>query len=51
MMESQLNNCTVEEECAVMRFLFAKVEKESKMHGRMLKVYRENCLNREKINK
>jgi len=50
-MASPLENCTVEEQRAVIRFLVAEGEKGSKIHERMLKVYGENCLNRSNVYK
>ena len=50
-MASPLENCTVEEQRAVIRFLVAEGEKGSKIHKRMLKVYGDNCLNRSNVYK
>lgn len=50
-MVSRLENCTVEEQRAVIRFLVAEGEKGSEIHKRILKVYGDNCLNRSNVYK
>jgi hypothetical protein len=48
-MAASLSDCTIEEQCAVMRFLWAEEVKSAEIHRRMLAQYEARTMHQRKI--